>query len=961
MKESLIQKHIAHQKEYSSKYGNKTLVFYAVGKFYEYYEHDDMSRLDKISEILEYRKMAGKDNDPPGIGIPLANYDLKRQKLVSAGYTLIRFDEQKEGDVINRTLTSIDTIGSVEFVTSDTNYIIMVYIDISKKMKRIEDSIQFIGIAGLNISNSDSFVAEFHSSISNPLQSVQELYRVLLSYPYREITICVSGNDDDKYKKWIYNALELTDDSKRINYKDNIDPNFFKHSYQDLILHRVFGSKSLAPSEMVSYLELDRYNYAAIAYVMLLQFCYEYNENLVKSISPPRILPVKRLLLIDNAIAQLDILPQDNSKLSLYDVVNNTQTRMGERYLREMLSSPMTDIDEIERYYITIEKLIQRTDLDEIIKSLRHIIDLNAYQRKLILIKLQPHNLAQLIESYHSIFTLNKKLEYLSMGKWLQLSEDKLRERIENYCKVVNFDVLHNSEITNGTLRVPDSIYKTGYIAELDELQRQITEYRNNMQKACDMLTKISSTGRSKDITYEILLDARDSTPKKSKKGKKKTEEDVDWFYIEVTEARAKKIKENINPEITNYLGDISIIKTNTKCHIISPKLIEWSEALYDSYLELNELCGKYYTKIIDEITHLDNSCTNAIRYITLIDYLVGAAKTAIENHYHRPVLNDSLYPFADICELRHPIIERIIDAEYITNDIKIDKNGLLLYGINSGGKSSFAKAVACNIIMAQAGLYTACKLKYKPYHQIITRLSGHDNLHKGHSSYIVEMLELRTILRWADSESLVIGDELCRGTENVSGGAIIIAAINHLIERNVAFIFSTHLHYLTDSTYIKNIPDEKLRIRHLSTHHDAQTDTLIYNRKLKEGNGDTLYGLEVARGLHFDDKFLALANKIRQESLGNSKLINTKTSNYSSKVYMDKCILCDGNRNLETHHRHEQHKAENGYVNHIPLHSTQNLAVLCDKCHDRIHRDKLKLSELQTLLGKIYQLTPDS
>lgn len=954
-KETLWDRHKNHQNEYTKRYGNNTLVFYAVGKFYEYYEHYDMDRLERVSQLLGYRTMAGKDAEPPGVGIPLAMYEIKRQGLVEKGYTLIRFDELKEGNKINRVLTSVDTVGSVELQPSDSNNIIMIYIEVAKKAVRIEDSVQFIGVAGLNVSNSETFAVEFHSCLSNPIQPIQELYRLLLTYPHREMSIVVHGikADDENYKKWIYRTLELSDDSKRINYSPQIDSNYLKTEYQDLVLRQIF------PKTKPSDLDLDRHTYATIAYVMLLQFCHEYNDRLVRSIKPPKILTSQGLKLIDNAIAQLNILPVAK-ELSLYDVVNNCNTKMGERYLREMLAAPMTDPDQINRYYRYIDQLIQYPELTELTKRLSHILDLDLYQRKVILGTIQPHHLASLINNYRSIYEIDQLLRDFSVGGWCKLGDDtgRLRKLIDYYMESLNFESLRQAEYQGDCIRVENSIFKPGVIAELDEIQEHIDDYRTRLQTACDLLSKISGTARSRDITYNIDLDTRDTT--KKTKGKRSKDEDS-WFYIEVTEARGRKIKENMNSTVSNYIGDISIVKSNSKCHITSDLLLQWANELLNCTLQLNDICSNHYKRLLTQLSELDPQCNSLIRYITLVDYLTSAATTAKHCNYHRPTIVDSVdAAYVDIQGLRHPIIERILDREYITNDIELKNNGILLYGANSGGKSSLAKAVACNIVLAQCGLYTACNMRYKPYTQIITRLSGNDNIHKGHSSYIVEMIELKTILKWSDENSLVIGDELCRGTENYSAGGLIVATIRELVERKTAFIFSTHLHYLTDIPHISQIPEERLRIRHLSTHYDAGMDTIVFDRKLKPGNGDTVYGIEVARGLHFDEKFIGFANRVRQELLGSTKIVATKRSNYNKNLYMDKCFVCGDNKNLETHHRHEQHRAENGYVDHIPLHGMQNLAVLCDKCHDRIHNDGLKMVELQTLMGRFFELQPE-
>ena len=164
--------------------------------------------------------------------------------------------------------------------------------------------------------------------------------------------------------------------------------------------------------------------------------------------------------------------------------------------------------------------------------------------------------------------------------------------------------------------------------------------------------------------------------------------------------------------------------------------------------------------------------------------------------------------------ELRHPIIERLDQSTiYIPNDIsignndEITQNGMLLSGTNASGKSSLMKAVGLNIIMAQAGFFVAAsEFTYHPYQRLMTRILNADNIFRGESSFAVEMGELRGILKRADCNSLVLGDELCSGTENTSAQSIFASSVIHLNKRDCSFIFATHLHQLTSMPEIMEL-----------------------------------------------------------------------------------------------------------------------------------------------------------
>ena len=340
------------------------------------------------------------------------------------------------------------------------------------------------------------------------------------------------------------------------------------------------------------------------------------------------------------------------------------------------------------------------------------------------------------------------------------------------------------------------------------------------------------------------------------------------------------------------------------------------------------------------------------IRWFSNVDFFYCCAKNAVDKCYTRPRIDDKCdNSFINATDLRHPIIEHInTDIPYIGNDIKIgyeDEKGILLYGLNAVGKSSLMKSIAINLIMAQAGMYVAANsFQYYPYENIFTRIPGGDNLFKNQSTFVAEINEMRTILKRADSRSLIIGDELCSGTETVSAISLVTSGINYLSKIGCSFIFATHLHEITELDCIKNL--KNVNIYHLSVKYDNENDCLIYNRKLTKGNGNTLYGLEVAKSLDLPLEFLKFANDVRKDYIGvNKEFVKTKTSVYSSDVFMDECSICKKECE-EVHHIKEQHTAnKNNIIEDDRIHKNRksNLVTLCSACHDKIHYDNFKVN----------------
>ncbi len=326
---------------------------------------------------------------------------------------------------------------------------------------------------------------------------------------------------------------------------------------------------------------------------------------------------------------------------------------------------------------------------------------------------------------------------------------------------------------------------------------------------------------------------------------------------------------------------------------------------------------------------------------------------------------NDDSYKtsFIDATAMRHPMIERIqTNIGYVPNDVCLgakpakpeakqakpepEETGWLLFGINASGKSSLMKAIGLNVLMAQAGMFVPCqRFEYEPYHAIFTRISGADNIYRGMSSFTVEMTELRNILLRCNEYSLVLGDELCAGTEALSALSIVAAGIQTLVEKRACFVFATHLHELMRM----NAVPSSVGVYHIHIKLDEATQTIVYDRHLTRGSGHAYYGLEVCKALGLPSDFLKIAHQHRrmlQEEP--TSFLNVKPSNYNKSIYMDKCAVCSAPA-TETHHIQYQRDAKKTnskkkHVDHIPLHSPANLIPLCEGCHKKEHQGLLKI-----------------
>jgi DNA mismatch repair protein MutS len=410
---------------------------------------------------------------------------------------------------------------------------------------------------------------------------------------------------------------------------------------------------------------------------------------------------------------------------------------------------------------------------------------------------------------------------------------------------------------------------------------------------------------------------------------------------------------------------------------ITHPWIEATSDTLIKLQMKLSHCLQKCYKGFLSQFALSTKEAMRIIiQKIAEIDVLATNARNAVEYNYTRPnvvAARGMAGAYVKGTKIRHPILERILNNQlYIPNDINLSASadseiGLLLFGMNASGKSSLMKAVGLTIIMAQAGMYVpAQSFEYSPYEYIFTRISGADNIYRGWSSFTVEMMELRNILQRCNNKSLVLGDELCAGTESISALAIVTAGIDTLVKKRASFVFATHLHDLSKLSSIQEVSMKKngramVRLAHMHVEVDKTSGKLIFDRQLREGTGSSLYGLEVCYGLGLPSDFLKKAHEVRSEIEEVSPLLQSnKQSHYNSAVLIQECRVCKKERATEVHHIKEQHTATpSGFIEHFHKNNAHNLVPLCETCHHLTHFGQLKIHGYKnTSQGQILDFT---
>jgi DNA mismatch repair protein MutS len=954
--------------------------------------------------------------NPNKLGFPTISYEKNLATLLANDYVVVRVDQQKDGKIITRSVTEIcSPTMQIDTISLDrpTSNIACIYIEYQKGVAgKYENFLITTGISVIDIITGNNKVCEFHSKADDQIHAIQELYRFLISHTPRELIIHVTDlpkgldthTDDNPnpYIKYLEKVLELRRLDRMNCYINSVPNDYKKHAYQVEFLNKIFnrntesmkklqkGSKlniiRKQNTKIIEELGLERMNYGLLSYMLLLKHCNTYNSTIISKLAKPNLQWLdegRHLILTHNAIVQLDLIPQKENKFrtksqidSVLSVLDHCRTHLGRRSLENLLQNPMLKPDEINIFYNMINEmyLIVGDGKDPLwfvlSRQLKELPDIGRIQRKLELKLITPRELAILYRAYLKIvdiYVIICGVQAPTIHSQLFSPEEieSFNLFLSRFGSMLNVDALECCHIDSGEsgsrwLEFVDCPIREGTYSDLDTMNVNLITAENHLQLIVDHLNSFLTKSVGKRIEFKSA---------KRKQGAQK--QDPTNLIILTTNAKATTLaNSNIN---VGLCGNLQFNSHSTAEKSITSEVISYLCTTIDNLkYHMRKKLLEIYEDILEEMTTKFNFYLSVINLISKIDLVHCYASVSHKYNYHRPEIVDVEGPsFLEARDLRHPIIERIIDYPYVTNDVFLGCNenntqkhpkGMLLYGINACGKSSMLKAVALNIIMAQAGCYTPSLLRYKPYSKIITRLSGNDNIFKGESTFIVEASELRTIARQSDQNSLVLCDECSSGSESSSASAITVALIRSNLKCNNSFMISTHMHSIIEFPQIIELSESELNICHLTVERDPVTNTLIYDRKLKPGNGETIYGITVLESLGFPDSFLRDCHEVLSYLDGHTNnIVDFKKSNFSSKVYMTECAVCQKTNlqtKLNTHHIIEQNKADaRGLIQNFHKNIKDNLIVLCEDCHNNLHKQGLELETLQSSDGTIVRV----
>ena len=977
---SIYGEYFKYTEEYQTKYGKHSVVLMQVGAFFEVYgiklaEGDDIvrSQIAYFAEICQLNVSAKTQSYDNGT-IVMAGFrdftiDKYITKLTENGYTVPVFVQEKDGKVIRRVLDKVYSPGT--FISCETdsnnaisNNIMTIWFDVYKpfaKSVQSKDTMVY-GVSVVNIFTGQSFIFQHETPFYMNVTTFDELERFISIYSPSEIII-ISPFDKPtiqsitQYAGIHTSVVHLIDSTELKNEK-------IMRCTQQRYLKEVLSFFYKEDTFDICK-EFQEHILATQSFCYLLNFIQEHNPTLVRRICLPEFNNTsKRVILPNHTLLQLNIIGDmsaENKKMgklsSIMSLLNKCNSPMGSRLFQHQLTNPTFEESWLTTEYSMIANMTdgEHYDMvDSFRKQLSKLRDIDKICRQIVVQTIYPSSIYLLYTSLDRVQQMNTCL-YEDTGILQYLCESFLKNGEPDKCgpimdkkitEIMTFMgkhfILDQCQTVNSMNTFPASIIQPGVSAELDQVMEKYNTaqaYFNTIYSIFNGIVK--STEQSPTDTEYVKIH----------------ETEKSGMGLLITSKRSLILKQNlssiskndrivrIDDKFSFNADDVKFVKASgTNLEITFPELTEICKTILHYKFILNKLIAESYIEVLSKLedVYLD-SLEHISTYVAKLDVLTTKSYIAKKYNYCRPVI-DSAATKSGVCavNMRHCLIEHLQQDEvYVPNDVVIGSgcDGILLYGTNAVGKTSLIRAIGVSVIMAQTGMYVPCSsFVFKPYTAIFSRILGNDNIFKGLSTFAVEMSELRVILKLADENSLILGDELCSGTEMESALSIFVAGLVELDKKKSSYIFATHFHEIVD--YEEIVQLSRLTQMHMEVSYDREHDCLVYDRKLKAGSGPRIYGLEVCKSLHLDAEFLerayAIRNKYYPETSG---VLSNKQSTYNARKIKGVCELCKKELGEDIHHlQHQQDANEDGFIGTFHKNHKANLVSICEPCHQKLH-----------------------
>jgi len=805
----MMQHYLQTKEEYPD-----CILFYRLGDFYEMF-FEDAKIVSRELELTLTGKSCGQEERAPMCGVPFHAYESYMNRLVAKGYKVAICEQmedpkQAKGMVrreVIRVVTPGTNINEQALDEGKNNYIMCI----------VSLSDQF-GVATADVTTGDFFVTE----VDSKRRLLDEIYKFSPTEVVCNEALFMSGLDIDDLKNRVGIVLY------------SLEHWYFDDSLCENTLKEHFRVNSL---EGLGLADLEC---GMIASGSLLKYLYETQKNSLEQISAIHPYTTGKFMVLDSSTRRnlelVETLREKAKRGSLLWVLDKTKTAMGARMLRSFVEQPLIEKEEIEGRLDAIEELMQRAiDREELREYLNPVYDLERLLTRITYQSANPRDLTAFKSSIGMIPHIRGILLELQSKEIQGICEDM--DTLEDLYTLINAAIEEEPPITVRE----GGIIKDGYHEEIDRLRE--------------------AKSQGKNWLAELEAKEREKTGIKNLKIKFNK---VFGYYLEVTNSFKDLVPDYYTRKQT---------LTNAERYI-TPELKEMEDMILGAEDKLVQLEYELFRELREQIAKNVVRIQKTAKALAKIDVFASLALISEQNHYCRPSLNQN--GRIDIKNGRHPVVEKMINNDmFIANDTYLDnqKNRIsVITGPNMAGKSTYMRQTALIVLMAQIGCFVPAETAdIGIVDRIFTRVGASDDLASGQSTFMVEMTEVANILRNATGNSLLILDEIGRGTSTFDGLSIAWAVVEHISNPKLLgakTLFATHYHELTElEGKLDNVNNYCIAVK-------EKGDDIVFLRKIVKGGADKSYGIQVAKLAGVPDSVIERAKEIAEE-LGRHDIVD--------------------------------------------------------------------------------------
>lgn len=789
-------------REIKNQYPDAVLLF-RCGDFYETYAEDAV-RASKILNITLTHRSNGTSKEAKALemaGFPFHALDTYLPKLVRAGLRVAICDQLEDPKLTKKLVKR----GVTELVTPGVSYS-----DTTLQQKEntwlacVHFGKKEVGVSFLDISTGEYLVAQ---------GTADYIDKLLVNFSPKEVL----------YLRGKKSALEAAFGNKYFTFE--LDDWMMTH---DAAMDRLTKQFQVQNLKGFGVDQLSEGIIAAGAILHYLDATQHLQNGHIQHLS--RIEEDKFVWMDRFTIRNLELLSgQRENSTTLYDIIDRTTTPMGGRLLHRWLAFPLKDVRAIRNRQTVVEYLFRHPQEREIIReNLERIMDMERIVGKISTGRISPREMVQLSVALNCIAPIKHICENATDNTYLQLLGEQLSLCTE-ICQRIQHEITPDPPAVQGR---PNTIAR-GVHAELDELRDIQAHGKERLLQI--QQREIEATGiQSLKIGYNNVF----------------------GYYLEV-----RNTYKDLVPE--TWIRKQTLVNAE---RYITQELKEYEDKILNAEGQIQIIENRLYMELMVALTEFVPQMQMDANVIAQMDCLMGFARVAVENKYVCPDINDSLV--IDIRQGRHPVIEKqlSLDEEYVPNDVLLDNNGqqiIIITGPNMAGKSALLRQTALIVLMAQMGSFVPAEsASIGVVDKIFTRVGASDNISLGESTFMVEMNEAASILNNLSERSLVLFDELGRGTSTYDGISIAWAIVEYIHEQrgHAKTLFATHYHELNE------MEESFQRIRNYNVSVREANGKVIFMRKLVRGGSEHSFGIHVAKLAGMPSSIIQRANQILKD-----------------------------------------------------------------------------------------------